>query len=196
MTINNKYYYLVNGITLYRLVMAPLLILVAFNQQLNVFKWLIAISFLTDSFDGYLARRHKAVSVLGTKIDSVADDFTIVAALVGVILFRNGFLKQHIVLLGLLFSLYLFQLIAALVRYGKPTGFHIYTAKIAAVLQGLFLILLFFFSEPIYILFYVALLFTALDLVEEILLVFILPQWQANVKGLFWVIKEKHFKGL
>src|SRR6187200_2398330 len=121
---NNKYYYLVNGITLYRLLMAPLLIFFAFSRQLDLFKWLIALSFLTDSFDGYLARRYKAVSILGTRIDSIADDLTIVAGLIGAVVFRYEFLKQQIVLLSLLFILYLFQLIAALVRYGKQTGFH------------------------------------------------------------------------
>ena len=192
----NKYYYLVNGITLYRLVMAPLLIFFAFSRQLDLFKWLIAVSFLTDSFDGYLARRHKAVSVLGTRIDSIADDLTIVAGLIGAVVFRYEFLKQQIVLLSLLFILYLFQLIAALVRYGKQTGFHTYTAKIAAVLQGIFLILLFFFPEPFCLLFYVTVFFTALDLVEEIILVFMLPQWQADIKGLFWIMKAKHSRGL
>jgi cardiolipin synthase (CMP-forming) len=191
---NTKYYYLVNGITLYRLVMAPLLIFLAFNKQLDLFKWLITLSFLTDAFDGYLARRYKAVSVLGAKIDSVADDLTIFAAFVGVVVFRYEVLKQQIVLLALLFFLYLIQLIAALVRYRKPSGFHTYTAKIAAVLQGIFLISLFFFPEPFYILFYVALIFTALDIVEEIVLVFMLPHWQADVKGLFWVIRGRHIK--
>jgi phosphatidylglycerophosphate synthase len=191
---HNKYYYLVNGITLYRLVMAPILIFFAFDEQLDLFKWLIALSFLTDAFDGYLARRYKAVSVLGAKIDSVADDLTIFAAFIGVVVFRYEFLKQHIILLGLLFFLYLFQLISALVRYRKPSGFHTYTAKIAAVLQGIFLVALFFFPEPFYILFYAALIFTALDLVEEIVLVFLLPQWQADVKGLFWVIRGRHIK--
>ena len=188
---DNKYYYLVNSITLYRLVMAPLLIFLAFGGQFNLFKWLLAFSFLTDAFDGYLARRHNAVSVLGARVDSVADDLTIIAALTGVVAFRYGFLKEQAVLLLLLFLLYLFQLIAALVRYGKPTGFHTYLAKTAAVFQGIFLVLLFLFPEPFYILFYIALILTALDLLEEIILVFILPQWQANVKGIFWVMKAK-----
>jgi len=32
---------------------------------------------------------------------------------------------------------------------------------------------------------------TALDLVEEIILVLLLPHWQANVKGLYWAITKK-----
>jgi len=31
-----------------------------------------------------------------------------------------------------------------------------------------------------------------LDLLEEIILLFMLSSWQANVKGIFWVIKNKY----
>jgi CDP-diacylglycerol--glycerol-3-phosphate 3-phosphatidyltransferase len=40
-------------------------------------------------------------------------------------------------------------------------------------------------------LFYVAVAITALELVEEIILVIMLPEWKTNVKGLFWVLKSK-----
>ena len=174
--------------------MAPLLIFLAIYHQFHFFKWLIALSFLTDLFDGYLARRHHAVSIFGARLDSVADDLTILAGMVCVVAFRYEFLNQQIILFLLLLILYLVQLIVALLKYGKPTGFHTYTAKAAAVLQGVFLVLLFFFTQPFYVLFYVAFLFTALDLVEEIVLVFILPQWQADIKGLFWLMRSKPLK--
>jgi CDP-diacylglycerol--glycerol-3-phosphate 3-phosphatidyltransferase len=71
------------------------------------------------------------------------------------------------------------------------SNFHTYAAKMAAVLQGVFLLLLFFLDEPVYPLFYLAVAVTAIDLVEEIILVLLLPQWKANVKGLYWVMRKK-----
>jgi len=57
-------------------------------------------------------------------------------------------------------------------------------------LQGVFLILVFFTEHPSLILFYAATIVTLLELIEEIILVGMLPQWQANVKGIYWALKK------
>lgn len=183
-------YYMVTGITLYRIITAPLLLALIIFKQPEVFKWLLACSFLTDAIDGYLARRFKVTSLLGAKLDSIGDDLTVFAGLIGIVVFKPEFLRKEIGLIIFLLALFLLQVIFALVRYGKITTFHTYAAKLAAILQGSFLILIFFLPEPLYILFYVAAFMTAYDLVEEIILVFLLPKWEANVKGWYWVIKR------
>jgi len=185
-------YYVVNGITFYRLLVAPFLIFLVFTDRMDLFKWLLAVSFFTDLIDGYLARLYKVTSVLGSRLDSVADDLTIVAALTGLFVFKIEFiLGEKVIVVGLL-VLYLFQNIYALARYHKISSFHTYSAKAAALLQGFFLILIFLLPDPIYILFYAACLVTAIDLIEEIILVFILPEWKTDVKGLYWVLKRKN----
>jgi phosphatidylglycerophosphate synthase len=184
-------YYIVNGITCYRLVMAPVLVLLIFTHQVHVFKWLLAISFFTDLIDGWLARRYKVTSILGARLDSVADDLTIVAGIVAAVVLKPEFLKQQMALFIILLGLFLIQMVLALLRYGKVSSFHTYSAKLAALLQGSFLILLFFLPEPLEIVFYIAFGVTVIDLVEEIILVMIVPQWKANVKGLYWVMKRK-----
>ncbi|WP_432328489.1 hypothetical protein ACRQ5D_04690 [Mucilaginibacter sp. P25] len=83
----------------------------------------------------------------------------------------------------------------ALIRYGKLTSFHTYAAKVASVLQGVFLVLVFFLPEPVPFLFYLTAGLTIIDLAEEILLVLILPQWQANVKGLYWMLRQIKKRG-
>ena len=76
-------------------------------------------------------------------------------------------------------------------RYRKMTSFHTYIAKIAAVLQAVFIVLIFFLDEVPYWLFYTAATFTIINLIEEIILIFVLTQYQSDVKGLFWVLKNK-----
>lgn len=66
-----------------------------------------------------------------------------------------------------------------------------YAAKAAAVLQGVFLVLLFFLPNPLYELFYAATLVTAFELMEEIIVTFWLPKWRTNVKGLYWILKAE-----
>ena len=181
---------MVNGITLYRLLAVPVLILLIINRQIDAFKWMLAISFFTDAIDGPLARKFKVASVMGAKLDSVSDDVTVLAGIIGMIAFKSDFLMQHIVPVMLLLILFVVQVSLAFWKFGKMTSFHTYAAKLAAVCQGVFLILIFFLPEPSEILFYTAIIITAVDLLEEIVLVLVLPQWAANVKGLYWVLKK------
>ncbi|MGZ3750003.1 MAG: CDP-alcohol phosphatidyltransferase family protein [Mucilaginibacter sp.] len=187
---SSRAYYFLNAITFYRMIVAPLLILLAIYHQFEIFKWLLAASFFTDAIDGYLARRYKVISKFGASIDSIADDLTVAAAIIGMIAFKPDFLKDQIILIIVLVLLYLLQIILALVRYKKISSFHTYFAKIAAILQGAFIILFFFLPAPVYPLFYIMAVATIVDLLEEIGLVLILPHWQANVKGLYWIIKN------
>lgn len=183
-------YYVVNGITLYRLLAAPVLLYFVIAGRIEVFKWLLAVSFLTDAVDGYMARRFRVTSTQGSKLDSVADDLTVVVAIIGLILLRPGFIREQYSVIIPLLVLYIGQTTLALVRYGKISSFHTYLAKGAAVLQGVFLVLA-FFAEPVVPLFYAVALLTAIDLLEEAVLVVLLPRWQVNVKGLYWVWKKK-----
>jgi cardiolipin synthase len=184
-------YYIVNAITLWRILIAPLLFFLAFIQQIELFKWLLALSFLTDAVDGYLARRYGVATKRGAILDSIGDDLTVGAAIAGMIIFKMDFIRKELPLLLIMAVLYVAQLCIALVRYRKMTGFHTWFAKAAAILQGVFLLLLFFLPSPVYSVFYIMTLVTILDLLEEIALVILLGQWETNVKGLYWVIKRK-----
>ncbi|MGE5106263.1 MAG: CDP-alcohol phosphatidyltransferase family protein, partial [Sphingobacteriales bacterium] len=61
-------YYAVNGITFYRIIAAPVLLVLLFAGQYILFTWLLGVSFFTDLIDGYLARKYKVSSVAGTKL--------------------------------------------------------------------------------------------------------------------------------
>lgn len=183
-------YYIINGITIYRIAVSPVLFYLIFIKDVDLFKWLLAISFFTDSIDGFLARRYKVISILGSRLDSIGDDLTVAAAFAGLIFIKTQFIKDEIIFFSALFLLYALQNILALVKYHKTTSFHTYLAKIAALLQGMFLILIFFLAKPFMPLFYIAVLFTALDLIEEVILVIMLTEWKADIKGLYWLMKK------
>lgn len=183
-------YYIVNGFALYRLIAAPILLYLVISNEMYIFKWLLLISFLTGAIDSFLAHKFKVASIVGAKLESFAGELTVLAALIGVFLNRPDFvLAQNTIIIAVL-VLYLLQTALAFKRYGKISSFHTYLAKAAAVLQVLFLVLIFFW-EPVAMFFYVVVLLTAIELLEKVVLVFLLPHWRANVKGLYWVLKEK-----
>jgi CDP-diacylglycerol--glycerol-3-phosphate 3-phosphatidyltransferase len=189
--LQKKSYYIINGITAYRLVAAPFLLVLIINKEVEIFKWLLGFSFFTDAIDGFLARKYKIVSRFGARLDSIGDDMTVLVGLVGLIIIQPEFILEQLYLLIILFVLFVIQAALALKKYGKTTSFHTYLAKIAAVFQGVFLILSFFFPEPLYLLFYAAVGITMMELIEEIILVLLIPKWEINVKGLYWVLKKQ-----
>ncbi|MBK8142023.1 MAG: CDP-alcohol phosphatidyltransferase family protein [Chitinophagaceae bacterium] len=184
-------YYVINGITLYRTVTAPLLLLLLFSGHYDLFKWLLVVSFFTDLIDGYLARKFNVTSIMGTKLDSIGDDLTVAVAVIGLFVIFPDFIRQEKWVFIILLVFFLLQTVSAFIRYGRMTNFHTWLAKTAALLQGVFLLLTFFMGKPILPLFYTAVTITLLELAEEIILVYVLPVWEANIKGLYWVLKRK-----
>lgn len=187
-------YYIINGITFYRLIAAPCLFLLIFFDEPGIFRWLLGISFFTDAIDGSLARRYNVVSVFGSRLDSVADDLTVAAGITGAIILKPAFVQEQLFVLLLLLGLFVAQIAMALFKYGKPTSFHTYLAKIAALFQGVFLLLLFFLPNPNYVLFYLMVTVTILDVVEELALVLLLPDWQSDVKSIWPVLNKRRKK--
>ena len=183
-------YYIVNTITFYRLLTAPILVFLIAWVRYDIFKWMLAVSFFTDAIDGLIARHYIVTSVFGSSLDSIADDLTIVAAIIGIFVFKREFLMQYMSVIFFLLALFFIQMIIAIARYGKISSFHTYSAKFAAIQQAVFILLLFFLVKPVVWLFFVTAAATVINLVEEIILVMILPEWKVNVKGLFWIIKE------
>jgi CDP-diacylglycerol--glycerol-3-phosphate 3-phosphatidyltransferase len=184
-------WYIINGITIYRIAAAPFLLLLLFTGKYDVFKWLLAVSFFTDLIDGVLARKYKITSIVGARLDSIGDDLTVLVAIIGLFITEKPFIKEKMGFFIVLLALFLIQTSYALIRYKKLTTFHTYLAKTAALLQGVFLLHSFFFGGPSLILFYAAVGITGLELLEEIILVRVLKNWEANVKGIYWVMNRK-----
>jgi phosphatidylglycerophosphate synthase len=180
----------INAITLYRIIAFPVLILLIVVNRFDIFKWMLIISFLTDAVDGILARKYKANSVLGAKLDSIGDDLTILAAVSGLAVAKLEFLTEHWIIFAIPLSLFFIQIMAAFIRYRKMSSYHTYLAKTAAILQGFFMCSMFLFDKPAYWLFYTTAMVTTLELIEEIIIVVVLREWKTNVHGLYWVLQE------
>ncbi len=193
---HKRAYYLINAITLYRIVTIPVLGWLLYTRQDQLFNWGVAISFFTDLIDGFLARRFRVTSIAGTKLDSIGDDLTVAMALTGLIVRHPEFIRTHWLILCALTLVFLIQLGYALYRYGRMSNFHTWLAKTAALLQGCFLILTFFTGRPSTDFFYIATSITLLELLEEILLVHYLPAWKANVHSIFHAVREQKKNGL
>lgn len=179
-----------NSITLVRIICAPIMWWLIWAGDRESFAWFLTLAFTTDLVDGQIARKLKRETRIGSILDSYGDTLTILTGLVGSWVFEVDHFKAHWILLVVVISLHVIQLLLCLWRYGRPSSFHTYSAKIGALAIGCFLIHTMFFGFND-VFFYITMALLVLDAIEESIIVFLLPQWQNDIKGVFWVIKSR-----
>lgn len=182
-----------NWLSLYRLLAAPVLLAFVFLDQRMIFSVLLAISLFTDMLDGFLARHVYTPTDRGARLDSAGDAMTFAVGLIGILKFETEFIISNLFPIALALGLYAAQLMIAFLKYGKPSSFHTYLAKAAALFQGVFMLWLLFFGVEMW-LFYVTLILGIVETIEEIILIFLIPEWKTNVKGLPWMLNSKNHR--
>jgi len=179
-----------NLITLYRLLMVPVILYFAISGRETLFAVFLVINLISDIIDGYIARRFKMESEIGAKLDSFADNFNYVLAIIGFFIFKMDDLRPHLVSLIIFISMLLLTVIVPLIKFGKFPSFHLYVTKIGGYIQGAFFICLFTigFIAPFY---YFMIIWGMLGAVECIAIDMVIPEMRSNIKGLYWVLKER-----
>jgi APA family basic amino acid/polyamine antiporter len=84
---------------------------------------------------------------------------------------------------GVVIALYIAELMAALWRYRKVSSFHTILDRVAAYLQGIFVMSLFLWGYHAWI-FHVMIVTSVVALAEEFVLLYLLPEWRSDVRGL------------
>lgn len=179
-----------NVLSLYRLLVFPLVMLLLFLGKETLYAVMLVISLNTDVWDGWIARRFNQRTAIGARLDSLADIGVYIAALTGIIHFKIDLLGTDAWLFYVFVSCYLIVTLSPLIKFGKIQSFHLYSIKLGGYLQGIFFILLFFVDYfPIY--FYVMVNLSLLSFIESLTIQLILPEMRSDVKGLYWVLKER-----
>jgi cardiolipin synthase len=176
-----------NAISSARLLATPVVLFAAVAKHEDLFKWLLLACMLSDILDGLIARIFQLRSPLGARLDSIADMIVFVIALFGLYVFQAEVLARHWLPLGLIVALYVLETAGALWRYGRISSFHTILVRIAAYAQGIFVMSLFLWGYVSWML-YAMTAITVLAYGEEIILLFLLPEWTADVRGVYWVL--------
>jgi CDP-diacylglycerol--glycerol-3-phosphate 3-phosphatidyltransferase len=178
-----------NALSAARMLAVPVLLALAFAGLETAFTWVLIPALLSDVFDGLIARVFALESRLGAMLDSVADSLLLFVSLYGIWVFHAEVLREHAWLCGVAVGLWVLEDLLALLRYRRLSSFHTYLSKIVANLLGLFIGWLFLFGfEPA--LLYLAAGSSILASLEELALLWALPKWRADVRGLWWVLRD------
>ena len=181
----NKYN-IADWVSFYRIAAAPFLLLLLLLDDRKLFAIFLLISYLSDALDGYLARRLNISTAQGSQLDSVGDQITFIVGFIGIVVFEFQFIEENYILILVIFILNITQQIIAFRKYGKATAFHTYLAKIAAIIQSIFVVWL-LLSAPVMWLFYLLIVIAIIEAIEEITLIFMYKNWVSGVKGIYWV---------
>lgn len=179
-----------NILSLYRLFMFPVILLMILLKQEMVFAILLVISLNTDVWDGFIARRFNQQTAIGARIDSLADIGVYITALLGITLFKIDEMGPDAWLFYVFVASYVITHLSPLIKFGKIQSFHLWSIKLGGYLQGIFFILLFFVGYvPLY--FYVMVNISLLAFIENLTIQLILPEMRSDIKGLWWVLRER-----
>lgn len=188
---NNKFTWNIpNVLSLYRIVSVPFILWLIIAGREQAFVIMLSINLITDILDGFIARRFNMQTAFGAMLDSWADVGTYILAFTGLIRFEWNFVVEYKWGLIAFAALYLLSFLVTYAKFGRICGLHLYSFKLTGYVQGIFMVLLFSVG-CIDWLFYVMTFLGCWANIEEIIIFLLLKEPKSNVKGLYWVIKDK-----
>lgn len=173
-----------------RLLAAPVMIALMFAHAETAFCWLLIAALASDAVDGLIARALAVQSRIGAMLDSAADVTTLLSAALGVAAFHAELFRDHGLACAAILAGWVLVGAVSVRRYGRLSSFHTYASKAAGYALGFFVATLFLvgFSPP---LFFLAVFLSLASNAEELALLAVLPQWRSDVRGIWWVTRER-----
>lgn len=165
-----------------RLVLAPVLLYLAWTGQPTPFLVALVCSLLSDLFDGWFARRFDQATHLGTLLDSYGDLATYMTVPLCAWWLWPDLIRREAWYAAAVVTSYVFPIALGYLKYGRLTSYHTYGAKLSAVVVGASALLLFAGGPPLP--FRIATWVLVLAELEEIAITTILPEWRTNVPSI------------
>jgi CDP-diacylglycerol--glycerol-3-phosphate 3-phosphatidyltransferase len=178
-----------NFLSSVRLGFVPVLLMLAYAGHAKTFLICLIISLLTDTFDGIIARRLNATTVIGAKLDSIADLATCLAMPPCGWWLRPEVLMAEVAWIVAALCCYVAAQAAGLVKFHQLPSYHTWTGKTIATVAAIEFVVI-FAGGPGWTLRILALL-VALASLESILITITLRKWRTNIPSLWHALKRR-----
>ena len=180
-----------NFLSCLRLLLIPILLVLAWGESPRLFLSCLLVSIVTDALDGFIARRFKATSELGARLDSWADLGTYLALPFCLWWLRPEVIRAEAAFLMAAILSYLAAVLVGFAKYRRLTSYHTWLSKGLAILTG-GVVLVLFAGGPGWPLRLLAPLIV-LSCAEEIAITALLKEWRANVPSLGHALRIKRY---
>ncbi|MGR8979407.1 MAG: CDP-alcohol phosphatidyltransferase family protein [Gammaproteobacteria bacterium] len=177
-----------NLLTGFRFVASPGLLWLAWNEYSAGFMVLLAIAFLTDLFDGLVARMTNQVTEFGAMLDSWADVINYLTIAVACSWLWPAVVQQEIAYVVMIVASCLLPAVAGLTKFGRFTSYHTWAVKIAAAAMG-FTLYVMFLGGPVWP-FRAAAMLCLLAAIEEIGITLLIDDPKSNVRSILDVLNR------
>lgn len=176
-----------------RLALMPAVLAAAMADSRSAFAVLLGSALMTDVLDGYLARKLKAFSDFGRKLDSAADYVTMITGIIGMALLWPGPFERElpwiIAGLGAFFGVVAY----GLVRLGRAPCYHTWLAKAGGAACALSMIPL--LTEYSSLPFHLAIGLQICAGLDEMMISLLLPRQVGEVSSTWhaWKLRQANF---
>ncbi len=174
-----------NQLTLLRIVLVPVLWVLAALKMNTAFAIFLFTAGLTDALDGIAARMLKQKSDFGVWFDSFADNLIAASAAFWTWLLLPDFVYQNLAIISILVVLFVLSLGLGFIKYGRMVDYHMYAGKTSAIFLYVFVVHSLLFT-PNQIFLYITAAVIAIGLLEEILVTLVNKSFQKNKKSIFF----------
>ena len=179
-----------NILSFYRLFSFPFVLFFILTNRESIFVILLVINLITDILDGAIARMFNLQTEFGARLDSLADDGTIILAITGILFFKLSDFEPHTLSVVFFMVSYVLTIVISLIKFRRFPGMHLYSAKIGAYLQGFFFFVLFVFDFNT-LFYYIMITWGIASFMENIIMILIESEMRSDAKGLYWILKDK-----
>ncbi|MDH3944062.1 MAG: CDP-alcohol phosphatidyltransferase family protein [Anaerolineae bacterium] len=159
-----------NLISWFRLFLVPVLWVLALRGDEFNLGLLLAVAFISDGLDGFIARRFKLTTKFGSKLDSVADAVLQISAWIWLFMLEPEVIRNHAWLFWTASVISAGSMLTGLIKFGGLPNLHLYSTKAAGFFVTLFLVTTFIFEGYSAPLFYVTATLVTIGAAETFLL--------------------------
>lgn len=179
-----------NALSFYRLCAAPVILYLVIIGAREPFAVMLVVSLGTDVADGLIARLFNQKTRLGARLDSFADEFTFLVAIIGLLTFEWPALRGDWVFLAIFLVSYVASSLVPYLRFGKLPAFHLYSFRATGYLLAANFILIFTLGYMRGF-FLFALVFGTLACLEIVAVALALDTFRTDQRGLYWVLRNR-----
>ncbi len=172
-----------------RLLIAPLLLWLAWQGQDRIFLLLLGVAFFLDFIDGTVARAMDQVSSLGGRLDSGADFAVYTCYLIGAWWLWPETIRREYLAVLLVTGSIVIPVGVALWRFRTPSSYHTWLVKAAVGCTAISSILL-FMHGPAWP-FHIAAALCVVAGMEQIAITLILPGPVSDLRSLWHVLRQR-----
>jgi len=189
---NRDIYNWPNLVSFIRVLLAPVLLVLAVNHQSMWFVLVVVFSEFTDVLDGYLARRLNQITALGSHLDSWGDFLIYSVLAISAWIMWPDIVRREWIYFALIVISFTLPVLVGLIKFGRLTSYHTWSVKLAVAITVVAYLLLFmqWLDWP----FRFAAVFCLLAAVEQMAITLVMAQQHEDVRNIWQALRFKRMQ--